>query len=68
MKALVDVNNLQPLFWQIATYLVLGACVLIIVGAAFALVYALVYEPIDEARERRRLDSLARFPHHHKEQ
>jgi len=64
-----SLNAEQPLFWQIATYLVLSACVLVIVAAAFAFVYSLVYEPLERARamdrERRRsLDTIARFPHH----
>lgn len=46
MTALVKVTDLQPLFWQLATYLVLTACLLIILGAAVAFLYTLVFEPI----------------------
>lgn len=64
----------EPLVWRIATIVVIAACLLIILGAAVALFYTFVYEPLDaddeadlDPYERARLDLASRV-HSHKEQ
>lgn len=48
MTALLTVTQQQTLFWQAATYLILLACLAIIVGAAFALAHAFIRGALDD--------------------
>lgn len=57
MNTLTNVNDLQPLFWRLATTLVLTACVLIIVACALSFLFELVFRPLRGAFRDADVDS-----------
>jgi hypothetical protein len=54
---LQTVNQMQSVFWQLATYLILSACLLVIAAAAFAFAWEMFIKPFRGGRADAALDS-----------